>query len=88
MYWLQCTVGFATTWEPAEIQVWLRVTVGFANQAALAACDSDDDPSSCMEKRMAVLQERWGNARPNIPEFMRDGIWNMLCEQPEFRCKS
>ena len=36
-----------------------------------------------MEKRMAVLQERWGNARPNIPEFMRDGIWNMLCEQPE-----
>ena len=66
------------TWEPAEIQVWFRVTVGLATQAALAACDSGDDPSSCMEKRMAVLQERWGNARPNIPEFMRDGIWNML----------
>ena len=76
------------TWEPAEIQIWFQVTVRFANQAALAACDSGDDPSSCLEKRMAVVQERWGKARRNIPEFMRDGIWNMLCEQPEFRCKS
>ena len=76
------------TWEPAEIQIWFQVTVRFANHAALVACDSGDDPSSCLEKRMAVVQERWGKARPNIPEFMRDGIWNMLCEPPELRCKS
>ena len=33
---------------------------------------------------MAVVQQRWGEARPSIRENMRDGIWNMLSEQPEF----
>jgi len=70
------------TWETAEVLIWFEVTVKLALQAAVAAWDPDD-PSSCLEKRMAVVQERWGKARPNIPEFMHEGIWNMLCEQPE-----
>jgi len=72
------------TWETSETLIWFEVTARLANQAAEVAWESGEDPSSCLEKRMAVVQRRWGEARPNIPEYMRDGIWNMLCEQPEF----
>ena len=71
------------TLEIPEILIWFEVTIRLANQAAIAAFESGEDPPSCLERRMAVVQQRWGEARPNIRESMRDGIWNMLCERPE-----
>ena len=72
------------TWEMSETLTWVEATIRLASQANLAACESGEDPSSGWEKRMAAVHQRWGEAHPNIPEFMRDGIWNMLCEQPEW----
>ena len=68
----------------SETLIWVEATIRLASQAYISACESGEDPSSGWEKRMAAVHQRWGEAHPNIPEFMRDGIWNMLCEQPEW----
>ena len=65
--------------------VWVRVAVRLAHRAAADALNTGASKEACLDLRMHIIRERWGQAKRHISEPLHTGIRNIISELPDER---